>query len=368
MTRMSAYSRGHVGVQSISRKLRGNGYYRKTKKIFGAKSKRRGRSATRTITKKRKRSGKSQSGMEGRSFCKKNHSNKRVARMRKMCSPSDVEANGGIRLDAAQNQQQYGFFPFFACASDNANGSGRGTSIDEMVDSLNSLNTYDARSRTIFKGFNVDMTMTNCTTQTIVCKILDIVPRHDICIGDGLRNQPTAAWINGLATADIAGTTNGTTYVNPLITDIGQMPYSATLFTEHYKVISQKVLQIEPGGNHRHCVQRKLDLLLPKVRWNNGPASNSRSAYDLYQLAKITHTVLVIFYAMPANDAADKTRVGVPASSLDVVWHYKATGQFIYDNTRTITRISNVVCPLLSMANPETIAEGQSTVIPMAVS
>lgn len=333
-----------------------------------SKFKTRGRSYTKTVTKNRKPRGKSQAGMVGRSFCRKNHYNKRVSKMRKMCSPSDVEANGALRIDAAQNAQNYGFFPFFACASDNSNGAGRGTSIDEMCDAMNSLNTYDPRSRTIFKGFKVDMTMTNCTTQTIVCKILDIVPRHDICIGDGNRNQPTAAWINGLALSDVASTTNGTTYVNPTITDVGQMPYSSSLFTENYKVIKQQVLQIEPGGNHRHCIQRKLDLLLPKVRWNSGPASNSRGAYDLYQLAKVTHTTVIIFYSMPANDASDHTRVGVPASSLDVVWHYKATGQFIYDNTRTITRISNVVCPLLSMTTPETIAEGQSTVIPMAVS
>lgn len=327
------------------------------------------RSYTRTLfTRRKPRNPGTNTGYIGVSNCIRSHSNPFIRRMKPLASPCDVMSTGALRIQSNQNEQGIGTFTYFNGPSTSNNGAGTGTSVQELTNAMNNNTTPQPSSRTIIDGYSVDMVMTNCTTQTVNVKILDIMPRRDIPVGTVAKQDPYQAWFRGLAMTNITGSQANTFYGNEGTVTLGSTPYRSIMFTEHYKVIKQTQFQLSPGGNHRHCIKHTLNTILPKCRWFESTSNLVDTNYDTYQIQHMTHNCIIIVWGMPVNSTLTKTNVAIPVSALDVAWSYKATARYVQDATRSTCLITNTINQLATVADPETIAEGNSNVINMAVS
>lgn len=298
------------------------------------------------------------------------HRNPAVEKMMKGSSVNYMEARGALRgQTTASNRQVYIMFPFLqGVRADVATPGGYGTSMDELSNAMGSALTGTSSSRIFIEKMDVDLRMTNATTQTVYMTIYDLISKRDIQYGS-VNAYPDSCWANGLNQSNNFTTVNGVVCGGQVPSDVGAVPYEASSFSELYRIARRHTLQLQPGGNHLHKIRRILNYLVPRSRFSTAVTNTANyiTTDDTLNVAKISQFILITFYSMPANDTASKTSVGTPNCAVDFTWTFRAKVRYIVDtNTNTTVITNTLTTPATLGASTSTIAEGASNVIQMA--
>lgn len=140
--------------------------------------------------------------------------------------------------------------------------------------------------RTYMKEMNAQLLITNQTNDVVHLKLYDCIQRRDAYSAN--YADPSLAWQQGISDQ------NGSGIVS---LQIGNQPFSSSLFCEYFKVIAIKDIMLHSGGHHVHKVHST-----PKKCFNNELQLINAGAGT--QAVGFTHFTMAVQHGFGTNNNA----------------------------------------------------------------
>jgi len=176
--------------------------------------------------------------------------------------------------------------------------------------------------RVIHRKVTGELMITNQDSGNVRLMIYDVVARRDN--NNATVSDPLNAWINSYV--DEGGTATDYRIV-------GTTPFSATQFTQWYKVKKITHVTLQQGETHIHKVKYSPNFVL-----NDQIVNTNQNA-----LKGISRWSFLVYHGVPYNDTVNKNQVSTGDVAIDCVWRKQYQYTFMNDSVTNYNRTDSLV-------------------------